>query len=54
MAQPPTVTHIPIAKPKNSERPSVEVATERTTNARTNVNKNSATRASVHDDSAGF
>merc|ERR1719453_2697801 len=42
MAQPPTVTHMPIAKPKYSERALFTVATERTTKARTNVNTSSA------------
>merc|ERR1719487_2173008 len=34
MAQPPTVTHMPIAKPKYSERAFLTVATESTTKAR--------------------
>merc|ERR1719247_1325008 len=48
MAQPPTVTHIPIAKPKYSERAFFTVATERTTKASTKVNINSAINAWLH------
>merc|ERR1719408_1014082 len=48
MAQPPTVTHIPIAKPKYSERAFLTVAAESTTNARTKVKTNSARRACHH------
>merc|ERR1719217_764616 len=42
MAQPPTVTHMPIAKPKYSERAFLTVATESTTKASTKVKTNSA------------
>merc|ERR1719253_2445058 len=38
MAQPPTVTHIPMAKPKYSDKEFLTVATESTTKARTKVN----------------
>merc|ERR1719378_871464 len=48
MAHPPTVTHIPIAKPKYSERALFTVATERTTNASTKVKTNSARSACHH------
>merc|ERR1719247_1189428 len=42
MAQPPTVTHMPIAKPKYSESGFFTVATESTTKASTKVNTSSA------------
>merc|ERR1719326_2303478 len=48
MAQPPTVTHIPIAKPKYCERLFLTVATERTTNASTKVKTNSAMTTWCH------
>merc|ERR550537_1121055 len=54
MAQPPTVTHMPIAKPKYSERTFFTVATERTTKASTKVKTSSATIACDHLESAGL
>merc|ERR1719446_19278 len=54
MAQPPTVTHMPIAKPKYSERAFFTVATERTTKASTKVKTSSAAMAWDHLESAGL
>merc|ERR1719456_1528968 len=54
MAKPPTVTHIPIAKPKYSERAFLTVATESTTNASTKVNTSSATMTWLHLEASGF
>merc|ERR1719272_1347896 len=54
MAQPPTVTHMPIAKPKYSERADCTVATDKTTKESTKVNTNSATRAWLHLYPSGF
>merc|ERR1719198_2334110 len=54
MAQPPTVTHMPMAKPKYSESALFTVATERTTKASTKVNTSSATTAWDHLESAGL
>merc|ERR1719247_3609758 len=48
IAQPPTVTHIPMAKPKYSDRAFLTVATERTTKASTNVKTNSAAMTWLH------
>ena len=42
IAHPPTVTHMPIANPKYSVSGFFTVATESTTNARTNVKMSSA------------
>merc|ERR1719163_1660146 len=54
MAQPPTVTHMPMAKPKYSVSTLFTVATERTTKARTKVKTSSATIAWDHLESAGL
>merc|ERR550537_2024901 len=54
MAQPPTVTHMPMAKPKYSERAFFTVATESTTKASTKVKTSSATTTCDHLESAGF
>merc|ERR1719174_1522149 len=54
MAQPPTVTHMPIAKPKYSESGFFTVATERTTKASTKVKASSAANTWVHLELAGL
>merc|ERR1719487_255982 len=54
MAQPPIVTHMPMAKPKYSERGLFTVATERTTKASTKVKTSSAVRDWSHEYSGGF
>merc|ERR1719198_1318633 len=54
MAQPPTVTHMPIAKPKYSESGFFTVATERTTKARTKVKISSATITCDHVEVVGL
>merc|ERR1719230_1527523 len=54
MAQPPTVTHMPIAKPKYSVSAFFTVATESTTKASTKVKTSSATTAWDHVELPGL
>merc|ERR1719310_1377333 len=54
MAQPPTVTHMPMAKPKYWEREFFTVATESTTKASTKVKTISAIIAWCHRYAGGF